>query len=359
MKKIGIMTTGGDCSGLNTAINRVVSGATKRGWRVFGIVDGTDGLCMQPVNVIEMDNNTVPIENARLAGSFLHNGNAGIMNFETAIETGRLSAFNKMLKHSMSELKLDAMVLIGGNGSFSLALSNRDIYNGLSLVCIPKTIDFDIPLTDRTIGFDTAVDELVKYCDQLLLTARSHHRWFVVQAMGRECGRLALNAGIAVGADAIIVPEIKFNVGDLVEHIRTRERDYGIIMVSEGITIRGSSGRPADMISRKLTAAGITNRTAYPDYIQRAGDTIATDRILAAKMATAALDAIENRETFVMTALRGDECVTIPLDEFYAAGDIAPDPHIPGLCTANAYIEPDDPLLHVATEMNVYIGDMK
>ena len=359
MKKIGIMTTGGDCSGLNTVINRVILGACARGWRTFGIIDGTDGLCHMPANAVELTPESVPIENARLAGSFLHNGNSGIMNFEIAARMGKLANFNRNLKRSLSTLKLDALILVGGNGSFSLAYKNNDIYSKLSLVCIPKTIDFDIPLTDRTIGFDTAVNELVKYCDQVLLTARSHHRWFVVQTMGRECGRLALNAGVAIGADAIIVPEIKFNIDDLVKHIRCAGRDYGIIMVSEGITLRGHSGRPADMISRALTAAGITNRAAFPDYIQRSGDTTAADRITATKMVACALDAIENRETNVMTALRGNECVTVPLADFYAAGDIARDPNIPDLCTSNAYIEPDDPLLSAATAMNIYIGEMK
>ena len=353
------MTTGGDCSGLNSVINRVVLGATNRGWQVFGIVDGTDGLCTCPPNVIEMTPATLPVEIARIAGSFLHNGNAHMMNFENAAETGHLTRFNKMLKDSLAALKLDALVLIGGNGSFSLSYKNAAIYSGLSLVCIPKTIDFDIPLTDKTIGFDTAVNELTRYCDQLLLTARSHHRWFVVQTMGRDCGRLALSAGVAVGADAIIVPEIKFNVDDLVRHINRVGRDYGIIMVSEGVTLRGHSGRPADMISRKLSASGIQNRAAFPDYIQRAGDTTAADRILAAKMATCALDAIENRETNVMTALRGNSCVTVPLSEFYAAGDLSRDPNIRELCTSNAYIEPDDPLLDVAIAMNIYIGDIK
>ncbi len=359
MKKIGIMTTGGDCSGLNSVINRLILGATNRGWNVYGIVDGTDGLCSKPVNFIELTADSVPIERARLAGSFLHNGNACKMNFEKAAAQGKLSQFNKTLKNSLAALKLDALVLVGGNGSFSLAWLNREIYTGLSLICIPKTIDMDIPLTDKTIGFDTAVNELVRYCDQILLTARSHHRWFVVQTMGRECGRLALNAGVAAGADAIIIPEIKFNVDDLVAHIKNSKRDYGVIMVSEGITMRGHSGRPADMISRKLTAAGIANRTAFPEYLQRTGDTSAGDRILSAKMATAALDAIENRETYVMTALSGNGCVTVPLSDFYAAGDRAADPNIPGVYTSNAYVEPDDPLLDVATAMNIYIGETR
>ena len=356
MKKIGIMTTGGDCSGLNSVINRIAIGAAHRGWDVIGIVDGTDGLCMKPANVIDITPDTVPVELSRIAGSFLHNGNSCMMNFETAAETGRLDAFNKMLHQSLKTLNLDGLIVVGGNGSFSLSWINRKIYSDMSLVCIPKTIDMDIPLTDRTIGFDTAVEQLTKYCDQLLLTARSHHRWFVVQTMGRDCGRLALNAGIAVGADAILVPEIKFDVDELVRHIKSQSRDYGIIIVAEGITLRGHSGRPADMISRKLTAAGIANRAAFPDYIQRAGDTIATDRILAARMAAVALDAIENRETYVMTALQDGQVKTIPLAEFYAAGDIATDPNIPGLETSNAYIESDDPLLDVATSMGIYIG---
>lgn len=359
MKQIGIMTTGGDCSGLNSVINRIVTGAALRGWRVFGILDGTDGLCQMPANAIELTPNTVPIEYSRMGGSFLHNGNSYMMNFERAAEMGRIPMFNKMLRSALRSMNLDALILIGGNGSFSLAWTNASIYADLSLVCIPKTIDMDIPLTDRTIGFDTAVNELTKYCDQLLLTARSHHRWFVVQTMGRDCGRLALYAGIAVGADAILVPEIKFDVDELVQHIKSVDRDYGIIMVSEGITLRGHSGRPADMIARKLTAAGITNRTAFPDYVQRAGDTVAGDRLLATKMAMCALDAIENNETYVMTALRGNDCVTVPLAEFYAAGDVMADPNIPAVKTANAYIEPDDPLLNVATAMSIYIGEKK
>lgn len=359
MKKIGIMTTGGDCSGLNSVINRVITGAENRGWNVIGIIDGTDGLCRKPANIIELNNNILPPETVRLAGSLLHNGNACMMNFEKASKMNKLDTFNRMLKKSLTDLKLDALVIIGGNGSLSLSWKNRDIYSGLSLVCIPKTIDMDLPLTDKTIGFDTAVEQLTRYCDQLLLTARSHHRWFVVQTMGRDCGQLALTAGVAANADAILIPEIKFNTDELIKHIKSCERDYGIIMVSEGISLRGHSGRPADMISRKLTAAGIVNRAAFPDYIQRSGDTVATDRVLAAKMANCALNAIENGETYVMTALDGMDCHTVSLAEFYAAGDIAKDPHIPDLETSNAYVEPDNPLLDVAESMGIYIGEKK
>lgn len=359
MKRIGIMTTGGDCSGLNTVIQRIYTGTRLRGWKLIGILDGTDGLFATPPRIIEFDDNTLPIEAARLSGSFLHNGHAGALNFETAAARGQLDKFNKQLKKSLSTLKLDALILVGGNGSLSLAWCNREIYSGVQLIGIPKTIDMDIPLTDNTIGFDTAVQQLTSFCDQLMMTARSHHRWFVVQAMGRDCGALALNAGIAIGASAILIPEIKFDVSALVEHIKKSPRDYGIIIVSEGISLRGHSGKPADMISRKLTAGGIVNRTAFPEHTQRSGDTVASDRILATRLADCALHAIENNETYVMTAIQDCKCQTVSLADFYKSGDISDDPRIPGMQTSDAYVDPDDPLLHLARDMGIYIGEVK
>lgn len=358
-KRIGIMTTGGDCSGLNTAIQRLIDGCTKRKWSVVGILDGTDGLYANPARTIKLDTHTFDFENSRLAGSILSNGNAGTTNFETSAKAGKLAAYNKRLKKSLHDLNLDALVLIGGNGSLSLAHLYREIYNDLQLVCIPKTIDMDIPLTDKTIGFDTAVQQLVSYCDQLIMTARSHHRWFVVQSMGRNCGKLALHVGVAINANAILIPEIKFDVNNLIKHIKQSAKDYGIIMVAEGISIRGHSGKPADMISRALNNANIANRTAFPEHIQRAGDTVATDRILATGFADTALQAIENNETFVMTALQNGEYKTVSLNEFFDAGVQEKDPKIIGAMTSNAYVEPNDTLLQTATDMGIYIGEKR
>lgn len=358
-KKIGIMTTGGDCSGLNTVIQRIVDGCIRRKWDVIGILDGTDGLCCTPAKTVDLTNTDSQFASAHLAGSILSNGHAGAENFISAAHAGKLNAFNKKLKKSLQDLELDALVLIGGNGSLSLAHLYREIYTSVSLVCIPKTIDMDIPLTDKTIGFDTAVQQLVNYCDQLLLTARSHHRWFIVQTMGRDCGNLALNAGVAVGAWAILIPEIKFDVENLVKHIKQSKRDYGIIMVSEGISIRGHSGKPADMISRALNNANIPNRTAYPEHLQRAGDTVASDRILATGFAETALTAIENQETYVMTALQNGQFKTVSLSDFFAAGKHQPDPNIADTMTSNAYVNSDDILLRIATDAGIYIGEKK
>ena len=359
VKKIGIMTTGGDCSGLNTAIQRVAEGCARKKWKVVGIMDGTDGLYSNPAKTIDLSNETFQFASSHLAGSILSNGNAGATNFVSSAKAGKLNAFNKRLQKSLKDLGLDVMVIIGGNGSLSLSHLYNEIYNGVQLICIPKTIDMDVPLTDRTIGFDTAVQQLTNYCDQLLLTARSHHRWFVVQTMGRDCGNLALNAGVAIAADAILIPEIKFDVDNLVKHIKQSKRDYGIIMVSEGISIRGHSGKPADMIARKLTAANIPNRTAFPEHIQRAGDTTANDRILATGFADTAIKAIENNETNVMTVLQNGEFKTVSLNEFFAAGKQVKDPKIAGMTTSNRYVEPDDILLEIATDMGIYIGEKR
>ena len=360
MKKIGIMTTGGDCSGLNSAIYHIVCGAKKRGWATYGILDGTDGLAAKKTDLIRLDANTLPPEQAFHAGSLLRNGNVGqTNNFEKAVASGKIASFTKQLKQSLADTHLDALILIGGNGSLSLAWKTRDIYSDMQLVCIPKTIDMDIPLTDKTIGFDTAVSQLTHFCDDLMVTARSHHRWFVVQSMGRKSGALALNAGIAGGATAILIPEIKFDIDELIKTIKSANTDYGIIMVSEGISLRGHSGRPGDIISRKLTAAGIANRTAFPEHIQRAGDTLPSDRILATKMAAAALDAIENNETYVMTALQNNEIVTVGLDAVVSAGHPERDPNINGLTISNAMVDDDNPLLNVANDMGIYIGKLK
>lgn len=358
-KKIGIMTTGGDCSGLNTAIQRLVEGCVRRKWSVIGIKDGTDGLYENPPMTVDLSRETFQFASSHLAGSILSNGNAASTNFVKSAAAGKMGAFNKRLQKGIKDLNLDAMVIIGGNGSLSLSHLYREIYSGLQLVCIPKTIDMDVPLTDKTIGFDTAVQQLVSYCDQLLLTARSHHRWFVVQTMGRECGQLALHSGVAVAADAILIPEIKFDIDNLIKYIKQSRRDYGIIMVSEGISIRGHSGKPADMVSRKLTAAGIANRTAFPEHIQRAGDTVASDRILASAFADTALKAIESGETNVMTVVQNGEYKTISLEEFFKSGKQEKDPHIIGAMTSNAYVEPDNILLQIATDMGIYIGEKK
>jgi 6-phosphofructokinase 1 len=359
MKKIGIMTTGGDCSGLNAAIMRLVSGGLKRGHRMFGIIDGTDGLTSARPVFAPLDSCSIPVECSRMAGSFLRNGNACAENFETAARKGKAAEFQGKIKKSIAKMGLDALVLIGGNGSLSLAHKHRDVYADTQLVCIPKTIDMDIPLTERTLGFDTAAQQLAEFCDQLMLTARSHHRWFVVQSMGRDTGHLALHAGAACGAEAILIPEIKFSMEALARHLKNSPRDYGVVVVSEGIGMRGHSGKAADIIARELKKRGFAVRAEFPEHVQRAGDTTAADRILAAMFAEAALDAIDNNETYIMVALIDGAVKNVPLSEMFAAGEILEDPNIPGAVVSNSFVPIDHPLLFAAASMGAYVGEMR
>ncbi len=363
VKRIGIMTTGGDCSGLNATIGHLTNLGISRGFEMIGLIDGTDGLATKNPKTIKLGNDTLPEDYNRLSGSMLRNGCPGSENFNSAVRNGTIEDFQKRIKHGLDLLKLDALVLIGGNGSISMAYKYREIYSKLQLVCIPKTIDMDIPITDVTIGFQTAVQQMTTFCDQLLMTARSHHRWFVVQSMGRNVGMLALHSGISTNADAILIPEIKFKTENLISHIKNiqknKGRDYGIIIVSEGIKIRGHSGEPADMIHRELTRAGISSRASYPEHFQRVGDTTAPDKILAAQMSVAAIEAIENNETFVMVSKQSNDCKTVPMSEMFERGEITSDPNIPGVSISNAYVSDDHPLLSVAANLGIYIGEIK
>ncbi|MCL2537987.1 MAG: 6-phosphofructokinase [Alphaproteobacteria bacterium] len=363
-KKIAIMTTGGDCSGLNAAIRRLVVGGTRRGWEMVGIIDGTDGLTLTGApHAIPLNLDTLPIEYSRLAGSYLRNGNSHSMNFESAKKTGNHAEFGNRMRKSLRTLKLDALVIIGGNGSLSLANHARDIYGNIQLIGIPKTIDMDIPLTDTTLGFATAVQELTAYCDQLILTARSHHRWFVVQTMGRNTGHLALHAGVAASADAILIPEIKFEPENLIKHLQniTKKtgRDYGLVLVGEGIKLRGHSGAPGDMIARELKRANIPHRAIFPEHTQRAGDTTAADRLLAAQMADTALAAIDGGETYVMVSATNGDCKTVPIADMFEAGVKTPDPNIPDMWVSDYFVPDDHPLLTTAVNMGVYMGEIK
>ena len=355
-RSIGIITTGGDCSGLNSVMARLVLSGKKRGYKMFGVLDGTDGLSTEKPNVIEFSFDTLPMSHARLAGSILQNGQPGALNFQTAAKNGQGDQFQSRVKRAIEELALDAVILLGGNGSISLAHANPAVYASTQLICIPKTIDMDIPLTDSTIGFETAVAELVKYADQLMLTAKSHHRWFVVQTMGRDSGFLCLHAGVAAGASAVLIPEVKWKLPDLINHIKNEPSDYGLIFVAEGCQIRGRSGEVAEIITRDMAKAGFSARTGFPEHLQRAGDTTAADRILAAQYATAALNAIENKETFVMTARSGGVVKTVSLTDIMNAGVTIKDPNIPGAMVSNEYVPQDHSLIQVARDSGIFIS---
>jgi 6-phosphofructokinase 1 len=349
-KKIGICTSGGDCSGLGSAIFRLADMGAMRGHEVFGITDGYDNLAQKTMPagaVIRLDSETAGAAYARLSGSMLGNGRLGV--------APNKPDFHKNVAKNLKSLGLDALVLIGGNGSISLAHAHPSDYSSLQLVCVPKTIDNDVPLTDKSIGFDTAVNELAKFADQLWMTARSHGRWFVVQTMGRDSGFLCLHAGLAAGAGAILIPESKWKLPDLIGFVKNSGRRCGMIFAAEGCKVRGRTGRIADIIAKDLERAGIPARAQIAGHLQRGGDTAAPDRIMAAEFACAAIGAVENNETFVMTALQNGIVKTIPISEMIAAGSPIPDPNISGAMVSNEFVPPDYPLVRTARSCGIFL----
>lgn len=365
IKKIGIITTGGDCSGLNTAIYRIIQACNQRGWKCFGILDGMDGLMARPQRIIPLTMKSVELFWARISGSYLQNGSykGTALGLKDSILANKENEFIRKMTDSVKRLGFDALILIGGNGSMSLAYRHLKIYNNLQFIGIPKTIDMDVPGTDITIGFSTAVSQLTQFSDDILMSARSHHRWFIIQAMGRDVGYLPLTAGIASYADAIIIPEIAWSESGLLNHIKKIEkdtgRDWGIIMVSEGVKSKSKNKSVVESISEMLFKNKYNNRVVNPGHLQRGGDSDSDDRIVATSMAMTAIGAIEAGETNVLVVRENDEYKTISLDKMFHSGEIVADPKVPNVYASFSYVEESNPLLKVAKSLGIYLGDMK
>lgn len=273
MKKIGIMTSGGDAPGMNAAIRAVARRAQSLGVEVYGINYGYAGLVAG--DIFKMDRSSV--------GNIINRGGTKLFTArypEFAKEEGQLKGIEQLKKFG-----IEALVVIGGDGSYHGAL--RLTEHGYNAVGLPGTIDNDIPYTDFTIGFDTAVSTVVESIDKIRDTAMSHERTFVVEVMGREAGDIALWSGMASGADEIVIPERKFDMKEIAKHIkekRARGKKYSIIVLAEGVM-------HAPEFMKELEQYGDFNcRSTVLGHVQRGGTPTARDRVLASKMGAYAVD---------------------------------------------------------------------
>lgn len=301
-KRIGILTSGGDCPGLNAVIRAVVSHATLTyDWEVLGIPYATQGLLEGKVTALTMHGLDLrgidPL--LSMGGTILGTINKG----DTLAHAGEIIA-------GYQALELDALIGIGGDGSISI-LHNLARQGNWNFVAIPKTIDNDVALTERSVGFDTAVNTITDALNRLTFTAASHDRVMIVEVMGRKAGHLALQAGIAGGADVILIPEIPYSIEGICEHIaQLRDRcwrKFAIVVVAEGIeAVKASSDcdescHPtpkcgmgqyiADHITRCSTKK-IETRVSVLGHIQRGGIPSALDRLVATAFGKTAVDLV-------------------------------------------------------------------
>ena len=309
--KIGILSSGGDCPGINAAIRGVAKTATiHHGMEVIGIHNGFPGLMTEDV---------IPLNEESLSGILTLGG--------TILGTSREKPFKKLLatkespkiiKQHYDNLQLDCLVCIGGNGTQKTALQLSEL--GLNIIGVPKTIDNDVWGTDVTFGFNTAVDIATEAIDRLHSTATSHRRVMVIELMGHNAGWIALHAGMAGGADVIVLPELEYREQVIIDAIIRRlekGKSYSIVAVAEGVkTPEKENMRPAAYLSRIIEqGTGLEARETVLGYIQRGGSPSPFDRNLSTRLGGHATELIANRKFGRMVRLKDNEISSISLDK--------------------------------------------
>jgi 6-phosphofructokinase 1 len=297
IKTLGLMTSGGDAPGMNAAIRSVTRAALGSGFRVLGFKHGYEGILHGEFE--ELD--------SRFVSNIIQRGG-------TVLKTARCHDFltAKGLKQAAAVLEkigVNALVLIGGDGTFRGAMDLAKFWKG-QIIGIPGTIDNDLAGTDFTIGFDTAVNTAVEAIDKIRDTASAHERFFLVEVMGRHCGQIALTVGIAGGAEEILIPERPANIRAICERLSTGRRlgkTSSIIVVAEGV--KGGALHVAEQL-KKLSRHEY--RVSILGYIQRGGHPSAADRCLATRLGAYAVKAVLNGETGKMAGEAGGKLVLVP-----------------------------------------------
>jgi 6-phosphofructokinase 1 len=299
--KVGVLTSGGDAPGMNAAIRSVVRAAASREWSVLGFRRGYDGLIQSDVVALA----------PRAVANILQLG--GTMLKTARSEDFLTGAGRQRAARVLDERGLEALVTIGGDGTFRGARELARLWNG-KVVGVPATIDNDIFGTDETIGFDTALNTAVDAIDKIRDTASSHERLFLVEVMGRHSGFIALAVGTAGGAEEIFVPEVTTDLDGCAERLiaaKNRGKAMSILVVAEG----GREGNAFTVAEKLKARTGFESRITVLGHIQRGGRPSARDRILATKLGAFAVEALAQGKTGVMVGETRGELVSVPLQE--------------------------------------------
>ena len=355
IRRIAITTGGGDAPGLNAVIYAVVYAATGLGWEVFGIRDGYDGLLFPAKfkeGLVRLDRESVR-DIAHLGGTILGTTNRSnpfkqrtVQSDGTIVDQDR----SDEVLRALHAAKIDALIAVGGDGSLEIAFGLNQ--KGLCVVGVPKTIDNDLEATALTFGFDSAVAFATECIDRLHSTAQAHRRFIVVEVMGRYAGWIALNAGIAGGADAILIPALPYDIGKVAAHLRRRtsgERQHAIVVVAEGAkplggtsTVRVAAvagqaerlGGIGEIVAGQLQElTGHESRSVVLGHLLRGGSPTSLDRLLGLSFGAAAVQALADRQAGVMIALDPPDIRYLPLRKALERSKTVP-PKIYGITTA-------------------------
>jgi phosphofructokinase-like protein len=323
MKRIGVLTGGGDCPGLNAVIRAAVkTGVGSHNLELVGIESGFEGLIDLKTSQLthEMVRGILP-----KGGTVLRTSNRGNpFEFPSRTRPGEIEDISDQVVSNIKQLGLEALLVIGGDGTLKIA--QRLFERGVPVVGVPKTIDNDIAATDVTFGFMTAVDIATEAVDRLHSTAESHNRIMILEVMGRNAGWIALYSGIAGGADIILLPEIPYRTTDIINAIETRRARgsmFDIIVVAEGAKREGGEEVYQEKKSRRLGGVAfqvaedirervdLELRVTVLGHVQRGGSPIPFDRILATRFGKAAIDLLADRNFGMMVALHRDEITAV------------------------------------------------
>ena len=298
MKTIGVLTSGGDAPGMNAAVRAVVRTAIYHGCKVYGINRGYKGLIEEDIK--EMDLSSV--------GDIIQRGGTVLKSSrceEFKTEEGRAIGVSVLNKFG-----IDCLVVIGGDGSFNGAKKLSDL--GFPAIGIPGTIDNDLAYTDYTIGFDTTMNTIIDAIGKIRDTSSSHERVNIVEVMGRHCGDLALYAGLAGGAESIIVPEQEFKVDDICDKLKLTQRrgkKHSIIVLAEGV------GNAQDLGKQIVEKTGADLRVTILGHVQRGGSPSAFDRILASRMGVRAVELLLDGESARVIGIKDNKIIDMEINE--------------------------------------------
>ncbi|HEV2302667.1 MAG TPA: ATP-dependent 6-phosphofructokinase [Stellaceae bacterium] len=358
-KRLGILTSGGDCGGLNAVIRAVALRAVSAyGWEVLGIRNGSMGLLRRPPDAERLDPARLDAAMMRLGGTVLGTTNRGDP-FAFPMPDGTFLDRSAEIIEAYHALKLDALIGIGGDGSFAI-LRRLAQQGGIPLVGIPKTIDNDVRETESSVGYDTAVAVATEALDRLQPTAASHDRVMVLEVMGRDAGHIAIAAGIAGGADIVLIPEIPYRLEAVAAHIdrlRQAGRNFALVVVAESVrdpagglvhrTLPGggtqSYGGIGEVLADEIARlTGAETRVTVLGHLQRGGEPSAGDRLLASAFGVYAVDLVAAGRFDRMVAWANRRVVDVPL----AVAIATP-----------ACVDPDGALVRTARGLGICLGD--